>query len=269
MRFAEVRAGDTIVLPVEEGGCDRYGWAPRSRTAVADVGDTAQRIRLHPAVHPELADEIHALLGNEDADDVAWQNLARQAGTLDGEPGRVLAYPGGCVVLRASEWTSRSALRKVALREHQQAVGERTAAMAQGSGLSDELVEIMRRAGTGHDTGKQDRRWQAMVGGDGSVLLAKGPGGDSRWFSLPRGWRHEMASAIHQKDPLVRHLVGTHHGHGRPLLPAAPDINLWRELDGWAESLACLQRAYGPWGLAYLESLVRIADWVVSAEEQS
>jgi len=265
----EAQAGDTLVLPTETGGCDRYGWAPRAKTSVTDVGDTARRLRLHPAVHPELTGEIRALLDDEDAGDAAWQDLARQTGRLDGEPGRVLAYPGGCVVLAASEWTSQSALRKVALREHQQAVGARAAALAKGSGLDDELVETMRRAGAGHDTGKQDHRWQAMVGADGSVLLAKGPGGDSRWLSLPRGWRHEMASAVHQKDPLVRHLVGSHHGHGRPLLPAAPDIGLWRQLDGWAESSTRLQRAYGPWGLAYLEALIRIADWAVSAEEQA
>lgn len=265
----EVRVGDTLVLPAETGGYDRYGWAPRSRMPVTDAGDTAWRVRLHPAVHPELADEIHALLEDEAAGNVAWQDLVRRTGILDGEPGRVLAYLGGCVVLRASEWTSQSALRKVPLGTHQQAVGERAAALARGSGLHDELVEAARRAGAGHDTGKQDPRWQAMVGGDSSTLLAKGPGGDTRWLNLPRGWRHEMASALHQKNPLVRHLVGSHHGHGRPLLPAAPDIRLWRQLEAWAESWTSLQRAYGPWGLAYLEALVRLADWAVSAEEQA
>ncbi|MCP5229392.1 type I-U CRISPR-associated helicase/endonuclease Cas3 [Accumulibacter sp.] len=263
------RAGDTLVLPVTAGGADQYGWAPRSTVAVTDVGDTVRRVRLHPAVHPELADEIRALLGDEDADALAWQDLASRTDVLDGEPGRVLAYPGGCLVLRATESTSQSAVRKVALRDHQQAVGARAATLAQGSGLGHELVEAVRRAGAGHDTGKQDRRWQAMVGGDGSLLLAKGPGGDTRWISLPRGWRHEMASAVHQHDPLVRYLVGSHHGHGRPMLPAAPDIALWRQLDGWAESAAELQETYGPWGLAYLEALVRLADWSVSAEEQA
>jgi CRISPR-associated endonuclease/helicase Cas3 len=269
IRTGEARAGDTLVIPTETGGCDRYGWAPRSRATVTDVGDTTRRVRLHPCVHPELSGEIRALLDDEDAGDAAWQDLARQTGVLGGKPGRVLAYPGGCVVLQATEWTSQSALCKVGLREHQQAVGARAAALAQGSGLDGDLVETLRRAGAGHDIGKQDRRWQIMVGGDGTFLLAKGPGGDSRWLGLPRGWRHEMASAVHQKDPLVRHLVGSHHGHGRPLFPAAPEIGLWRQLDGWAESSADLQRSYGPWGLAYLEALVRLADWTVSAEEQA
>jgi CRISPR-associated endonuclease/helicase Cas3 len=269
MHTGEAQPGDTLVFPIGAGGSDRYGWAPRSTVAVADVGDTGQRIRLHPAVHPELAGEIRALLDDEDTGKLAWQDLARRAGDLNGEPGRVLAYPGGCVVFCASEWTSQSAVRKVALKEHQQAVGARAAALAQGSGLGSDLIEAVRRAGAGHDTGKQDSRWQAMVGGDGSLLLAKGPGGDTRWISLPRGWRHEMASAVYQNDPLVRHLVGSHHGHGRPILPAAPDIGLWRQLEAWAESVAELQRVHGPWGLAYLEALVRLADWAVSAEEQA
>jgi CRISPR-associated endonuclease/helicase Cas3 len=43
----EAQAGDTLVLPTETGGCDRYGWAPRAKTSVTDVGDTARRLRLH------------------------------------------------------------------------------------------------------------------------------------------------------------------------------------------------------------------------------
>jgi CRISPR-associated endonuclease/helicase Cas3 len=34
-------------------------------------------------------------------------------------------------------------------------------------------------------------------------------------------------------------------------------------------SPAELQRSYGAWGLAYLEALLRLADWAVSAEEQA
>jgi CRISPR-associated endonuclease/helicase Cas3 len=265
----EARAGDTLVLAAEIGGCDRFGWAPRSREPVTDLGDTGRRVRLHPLIHPELADEIRNLLDDENASDANWRELARKADVLDGEPGRVLAYPDGCLVLLASAWTSHSALKPIRLSDHQQAVAARAQTFAKDSGLADELVAALRRAGAGHDTGKQDPRWQAMVGGDGSQLLAKGPGGDTRWLSLPRGWRHEMASAVHQTEPLVRYLVGSHHGHGRPFLPVAPDKSLWEQLDGWPESWAALQQEYGPWGLAYLETLVRLADWAVSEEEQA
>jgi CRISPR-associated endonuclease/helicase Cas3 len=126
----------------------------------------------------------------------------------------------------------------------------------------------VRRAGAGHDTGKQDRRWQTMVGGDGITPLAKGPGGDQPWLTLPRGWRHEMASVQHQRDSLTRHLVGTHHGLGRPLFPFAPDPERWRALSDWPAQFRALQAQHGHWGLAYLETLVRLADWTVSDEEQ-
>lgn len=259
--------GDTLVLPVDAGACDRYGWAPRSADPVSDVGDSERRVRLHAAVHPELSTEIEALLEDDATTPDDWRALARRAALKD--PGRVLAYPGGCVVLNRSEWTPASGFRPIPLRTHQQQVSARAEALAKGSGLTPELVDAVRRAGAGHDSGKLDPRWQAMVGGDGMTALAKGPGGDTRWLSLPRGWRHEMASALHQSDPLVRHLVGTHHGNGRPLLPAAPDPALWRQLSDWPEQFADLQQQFGPWGLAYLETLVRLADWTVSEEEQA
>jgi CRISPR-associated endonuclease/helicase Cas3 len=39
-------------------------------------------------------------------------------------------------------------------------------------------------------------------------------------------------------------------------------------LRGWAKQFDTLQAEYGWWGLAYLEALVRLADWQISDEEQ-
>jgi CRISPR-associated endonuclease/helicase Cas3 len=192
----EAQAGDTLVLPTETGGCDRYGWAPRAKTSVTDVGDTARRLRLHAAVHPELAGEIRTLLDDEDAGDAAWQDLARQTGRLDGEPGRVLAYPGGCVVLAASEWTSQSALRKVALREHQQAVGARR--------RPGEGQRTRRRIGRDHATGRcRTRHRQA-----GSPLAGHGR---RRRLGLARerSWRRQPLA-----QPAAR--LATRDGLGCP-----------------------------------------------------
>jgi CRISPR-associated endonuclease/helicase Cas3 len=260
-----VRPGTTLVLDTKIGGCDRWGWAPDSRAEVRDAGNTARRLRLHPALQPELGDEIRDLKDTESSA-AGWQAMARKAGF--GEPGRVLAYPGGALILARSEWTSAAAIKPIPLNEHLGAVGLRAEELARQCRLPEEIVVAVRRAGHAHDLGKADPRWQAAVGGDGTTLLAKGPGGDAGWLGLARGWRHEMASALRQEDPLVRHLVGSHHGHGRPLFPAAPDIELWRKLSGWAEQFANLQAEYGWWGLAYLEALVRLADWQVSEEEQ-
>lgn len=87
---------------------------------------------------------------------------------------------------------------------------------------------------------------------------------------------------------LALHLVGTHHGRGRPLppMPAAEGVPpepfavelcgircaaRGDGLDGWAqgawfERFFSLQERYGPWSLAYLEALLVLADRTVSRE---
>ena len=247
---ARLKPGDTLVLPATVGGCDRYGWHPRSTDPVTDYGDTAARIRL---------------TGPEESD---WRALAQAAGMV--KPGRVLAYPGGALVLAATLATSEAGLRPVLLRDHLRAVGARSRYLAATVGLPDELQRAVAQAGAAHDLGKLDPRWQAKLGGNADRPLAKGPRGDDPWLALPRGWRHEMRSAATvETEPLVRHLIGSHHGLGRPWFPVAPDIGLWRQLGGWARQFDTLQQAYGWWGLAYLEALVRLADWQISAEEQA
>ena len=119
------------------------------------------------------------------------------------------------------------------------------------------------------------------------------PGAWSR-AGLPDGWRHEAQSVRmaceHPRfddahDPeLVLWLIGTHHGLGRPffafveddpephLLPCL-DVTSWHpNLPGpqmltfshlgksWTDLFESLKRRYGPWGLAHLEAIVRLAD---------
>ncbi len=87
---------------------------------------------------------------------------------------------------------------------------------------------------------------------------------------------------------LVLHLIATHHGYGRPLLAIGADPNpqeLRFNLDGHylqassdlAESTLALDHAerfwllnerYGYHGLAWLEAVLRLADWHESAREQ-
>ena len=119
------------------------------------------------------------------------------------------------------------------------------------------------------------------------------PGAWSR-ARLPDGWRHEAQSVrmacthprFHEAhDPeLVLWLIGTHHGLGRPffsfveddpepeLLPclnvtswhpslAGPQTLAFSHLGkSWTDLFESLKRRYGPWGLAHLEAIVRLAD---------
>ena len=194
----------------------------------------------------------------------------------------------------------------VTLRHHLDGVGERAGCIAERLGLDKPFVEDLRVAGRLHDIGKVDRRFQEqLVGGDPVELelrrdtpLAKSLPGARPVRRYPRGMRHEMASmamiasnidvlrTAHDKD-LVLHLVGSHHGWGRPLPPLIEDLKpqtLSYTVDGhsmqvdsdltegslaldMADRFWRLAARYGYHGLAWLEAILRLADHQQSAEE--
>jgi len=81
------------------------------------------------------------------------------------------------------------------------------------------------------------------------------------------------------------HLIGSHHGRCRPFAPvvkgdsnpvavrydswtASSDHGLERAGSGVCDRFWRLTRRYGWFGLAYLEALVRLADWRESEVEE-
>ena len=195
---------------------------------------------------------------------------------------------------------SRDAVR---LDEHGRAVGALARVIAQRIGLRSDLVKVVERAGALHDIGKADERFQRRLDPEGrhDVLLAKSATPRHRWEATrgdwPRGGRHEDLSArlVHAwleahpswGDPghrdLLLHLVISHHGKGRPLVPPVDDgtpSDVSAVVDGarveapadlaiadWGQPrrFRRLNERFGPWGLALLEAIVRLADWTVSA----
>lgn len=194
----------------------------------------------------------------------------------------------------------------VTLSRHLEGVGERAGRIAERLGLPTRFVGDLRMSGLLHDLGKVDRRFQAqLVGGDPVSLemqhepLAKSLIGSPRGIrKYPVGMRHEVVSlamvesnpdvlnGAHDRD-LVLHLVGTHHGWGRPLLPIIEDpepqtltyVFDEHTLEGTSDlvesTLALdmtdrfwrLVERYGYHGLAWLEAILRLADHQQSAEE--
>lgn len=208
--------------------------------------------------------------------------LVRRLGRASIEP-----HPHG-VVLRAPGLDEFEGVietgRAVTLDEHHADVARWAHRLAAHDPERDRVVE----AAAVHDAGKAEARMQILLHGNRLAALAGPPLAKSaqgrradqlaayKASQLPRGFRHEFASLrrVALSDSLTRHLVASHHGHGRPWGPACEDpeaegANLVRLDSHWTRSWSALVDALGPWRLAELEWLVRAADARASIEEAS
>jgi len=181
---------------------------------------------------------------------------------------------------------SVSAQHPVLWDPHTKQVAETTKRIVSALNLPPELQDAIALAAKWHDLGKRRELWQRSIGNPNPT----------DWYAKSgRGWRpheitdyrHEFGSlldvlaeeefiALNDKpelQDLVLHLIAAHHGRGRPHFPQDEAFDPHRpqgETDAKAAEVprrfARLQRKYGRWGLAYLESLLRAADWTASAE---
>jgi CRISPR-associated endonuclease/helicase Cas3 len=172
------------------------------------------------------------------------------------------------------------------LDDHLCEVAEYAKALAIGVGLSHEIASALEFAGKFHDLGKREVIWQKAAGNfsnDGNLISGKAVAKSikpMRGRDL-NGFRHELASLRQieshfeeQHVPLelrelVQHLVAAHHGHSRPCFNGrAYDRNHLAKSEALAlasaQRFAILQRQYGPWGLAYLEAILKSADGLAS-----
>lgn len=148
-----------------------------------------------------------------------------------------------------------------------------------------------------HDLGKKRELWQLSIGNPDPTSWYAKPGkpvGGARW--RPRHispYRHELGSILDLSSPeksnqdqfialsdemkdVVLHLIAAHHGFARPHFPEEntidPDYPQSKADEAVIKAMrrfARLQRRFGCWGLAYLESLLRAADWAASAKPYS
>jgi CRISPR-associated endonuclease/helicase Cas3 len=203
---------------------------------------------------------------------------------------------------------SSAAPAQMVLDAHERAVARRACEFAGNLHLPQRLIDTVAFAARWHDEGKRDPRFQAMLWhGDRLAAeiadepLAKSgmdPADRAAWrraarvSGYPGGMRHEALSAriaavrLASTDidrELAIHLVASHHGRARALLPPTydpapvqidvPDHGVFGSGDtvDWTQParFAILNGVYGRWGLALLEAIVRLADIWCSARGES
>jgi len=181
--------------------------------------------------------------------------------------------------------TSRSvAANAQLLEDHLAETAEKAKALGERLGLPEDYRQALVLAARLHDEGKRAESWQraANAPGDGVYAKTRGP---FRGNEL-NGYRHEFGSLPHAErdeefaalspglQDLTLHLVAAHHGRARPTIPTlgcedAPPSVLRKRARDVARRFARLQERWGPWGLAWFETLLRAADQQASRDNDA
>jgi len=182
----------------------------------------------------------------------------------------------------------RKAGKSITLENHTRDVEVHAAEIVRKLTLPESLAKCVVLAARFHDFGKRRRYWHRGIGNnDDSIWLAKA-GRGLRPRLLDEPYRHEFGSLrdigrepefqklTPDEQELVLHLIAAHHGRARPHFPIEEIFDPSSAAPADSEAIAVevprrfarLQRRFGRWGLAYLESLLRAADYAASAEIQ-
>lgn len=207
------------------------------------------------------------------------------------------------------EYDELSIADPVSLEAHGDDAARTARRIADAIGITPSTAKLIEAAARIHDIGKADTRFQSWLDPDQdhSGALAKSEIPRSRWehsratSGWPSGGRHEelsrrlvsawLAQGSHNfhedEQNLLLHLVVAHHGRGRPLVAPVEDptgTKVTYQINGhdviadanlstvdWGQPtrFASLNKLYGCWGLALLETIVRQADHLVSAAAET
>jgi CRISPR-associated endonuclease/helicase Cas3 len=270
-QFKRLLAGATLVIDARLAGLkdglldDKEASSPRT----ADDGDFWVR-------KGAVGFRVRAVdAGAAITKDTNWRERLRFASELseEGDAARWL------VVEKwrqdAATEDDRSAAKPQLLEEHQSSTEEHARRLAEALGLDGGHTQVLALAARLHDEGKRATRWQRAFNAPVDGIYAKTEGPIN--YRLLDGYRHELGSILRvesderirqlcdeQRD-LVLHLIATHHGFARPLIPTSgcedlPPSALEEKAAEVALRFARLQARWGPWGLAWWETLLRAAD---------
>ncbi|MDQ3340783.1 MAG: type I-U CRISPR-associated helicase/endonuclease Cas3 [Myxococcota bacterium] len=210
------------------------------------------------------------------SDVAVWREEGRLIiDSSDGEPEEWLSLESHVSVpARTENGRSVTPKHEQTLVEHQNWAEAAAIRIAKRLKLQKRFADMLALAAVLHDEGKKARRWQRAFRVPGDVPYAKTRSRPN--LQLLAGYRHELGSLPYaERDPRVSaldgdlrdlclHLIASHHGHARPSLRTDGAEEPPSKLEARAQEIALrfvrLEKKWGPWGLAWWESLLRAAD---------
>jgi CRISPR-associated endonuclease/helicase Cas3 len=268
-------ANGTILLPPSIGGLSKKGLFDGTAESADDVADNLEgngqrRVR-------RLSNEVI------DQKTLKGMRLIRSIVLNDSDVGVPSDDPLMWLWYETAAEGGRTAPKPVLWETHTQDVKRPPEDILKALSISGPLGDAILCAADFHDHGKQRERFQTTLGNHDypNRVLAKSGG---KGLNLSDKYRHEFGSLLDvskdtgfkKLDPefqdLALHLIASHHGRARPgfkeeeafddhYSALTTDDMVWEV----PRRFFRLQRRFGRWGLAYLESLLRSADWAASA----
>lgn len=290
-RAVSLLANATLILPDSLGGI-KDGLLTPDADAVnmdaADIPNERCRVRSSTPTVPEdragkfrLLRAIDTQLGEERADD-SEETTNRYCLWLE-------------AVASKPEGNAHRSNNSETLDGHTSAVTANATAIAKKLLPANSAGELNLRhclilAARWHDLGKNRAAWQRNIGNVNydptkpETILAKSAHG-MRSRNVAEHYRHEFgslndvtksqefASLSELEQDIVLHLVAAHHGRARPHFPSEEIFDYATQNPEQPTAIATevprrfarLQQRFGRWGLAWLESLLRAADYAASA----
>lgn len=280
----------TIILPCHVGGLDPDGFINKSGKHVTDVADNKKYLeRTRLIIEHNINENTHQVLENIQGNEIneeldKWTRnnplmLLLEQIKIE-EDNEEIYKEIQYYAKRAEQQQSRST-KEQTLQDHHTDTENASKKITKAMILPKTVKEAVILASKFHDEGKAREHWQTCMHVQGDKPLAK-TGRNKRPLNMD-GFRHEFASVVecidrneeikdHSEKDLILHLIASHHGWARPCF--MPEVIHHEKTSCKKETKEIfedvmrryhkLQKRFGVWGLAWLEGLVRGADWYAS-----
>lgn len=280
-RNGKITPGDIIVFSADAGGLTDTGIQQDNTEKVSDVSmkialneDLKEKNRFAPLTQTMLNDmEENNIVVQDyyDAINTGTESAVDVQKRVSEDMSQLLGFPietkirDGVISIRRKPPRKTTRNDVVYLDTHLSHVGNLSSEYGKRIGLDDTLVASLQRAGLFHDLGKARDEFQVMLGKlDADRHLAKSSGRTSMVnVSGLQGYLHEIAGAEYvlrqHGDMLASWVIAAHHGRTRGVTRRRAD------LVRYVPMREELEKRYGVYGLIYLESVMRCADWRASA----